>query len=134
MRGSQLFLVAAVAMAAACDDYGSGPDPSESPLTGTYTGAVEIVGVETVDVTFSLTEYLGAVTGTLTAADGTTGSITGTVSGSTLDFTVTVTAPCAGEYDGFAEIEAGGRRLSGGYFGGLPCVGPLNAFFVVDRS
>jgi len=132
MRGSRLVLGLA-ALLAACDDYGSGPVDGDGPLTGTYTGTAEIVGVETIDVTFSLSEYLGIVTGTISAADGTMGSITGTTNGSTLDFTVDVTAPCAGEYDGFAEIEDGGRRLSGGYFGGLPCVGPLNAFFVVDR-
>ena len=127
------FLVAFALASAACDDYGSGPVDGTGPLTGTYAGEAEIVGVETVDVTLSLTEYLGVVTGTFTVTDGTTGSITGTVSGTTLDFTIAVTAPCTGEYDGFAEIEDGGRRLSGGYFGGLPCVGPLNAFFVVDR-
>lgn len=120
-------------LAAGCDEYGSGPDEGTGPLTGTYTGEGEVVGVDTVDITFSLTEYLGIVTGTFTATDGTTGSVTGTTDGSQLDFTVAVTAPCAGEYDGFAEILDGGRRLSGGYFGGLPCVGPLNASFVVDR-
>jgi hypothetical protein len=127
-----LFVLLAALPGTACDDYGSGPE-DQGLLRGTWAGTAEIVGVKTVDLTLDLTDYLGVVTGSLQTADGTTGSITGTIDGTTLSFDLAVTAPCEGAFDGFAEIEAQGRRLSGGYFGGSPCTGPVNVFFVVDR-
>jgi hypothetical protein len=98
-----------------------------------YTGEAEIIGVEVVEVTFTLTEYLGGVAGTFTAADGTAGSISGTVNGTSLTFTITQTAPCAGMHDGTATIANAGDRLTGFYMGSSPCTGPVNANFVVDR-
>ena len=125
--------VLVVAILAACDGYSSGPE-DDGLLTGTYTGEAEIIGAEVLDVTFTLTEYLGGVTGSFTAADGTTGSIAGSISGSTLTFTITQTAPCAGSHDGTAAIENGGDRLSGFYMGSSPCTGPVNASFVINRT
>ncbi|HET9332476.1 MAG TPA: hypothetical protein VFQ21_02705 [Gemmatimonadota bacterium] len=133
MSNRRLLVVLAVTLLIACDGYSSGPEDDGS-LTGTYTGEAEIIGVEVLDVTFRLTEYLGGVTGTFTAADGTAGSIAGSISGSTLTFTITQTAPCAGSHDGTASIENGGDRLSGFYMGSSPCTGPVNANFVTNRT
>ena len=118
-------MVLAATLVIACDGYSSGPEDDDGSLTGTYTGEAEIIGVEVLDVTFTLTEYLGGVTGSFTAADGTTGSIAGSINGSTLTFTITQTAPCAGSHDGTASIENGGDRLSGFYMGSSPCAGPV---------
>jgi hypothetical protein len=128
-----MVLVGAAAVVVACDGYSSGPDSGDGAVTGMYRGEAEIIGAEAVEVTFTLTEYLGGVTGTLTAADGTVGSISGTVNGTSLTFTITQTAPCAGMHDGTATIANAGDRLTGFYMGSSPCTGPTNANFVVDR-
>jgi len=132
MRNFAALLLLAVSVLAACDGYSSGPD-GDGLLSGSYTGEAEIIGVEVVDVTFTLTEYLGGVTGTFTASDGTAGSISGSVNGSTWTFTITQSAPCAGSHEGTATVENGGDRLTGFYMGSSPCTGPVNASFVVDR-
>ena len=79
MSDRRWLVVLAATLLMACDGYSSGPE-DDGLLTGTYTGEAEIIGVEVLDVTFTLTEYLGGVTGTFTAADGTTGSIAGSIS------------------------------------------------------
>lgn len=129
-------LVIAAALMAACDSYSSGPDNGDGILSGAYTGAVHGTIEEPLDLvaTFTLTEYLGTVTGTFTTDDGMAGSISGTVSGSNVAFTINQTAPCAGTFSGTATISDAGGRLMGTYSGDSPCTGAVTAIFDLTRE
>ena len=128
-------LVVAAAIVA-CDSYSSDPD-TDGSLSGTWTGSAE--GTTNGDpfelaVTFTLTEYLGGLSGTFATEGGTTGGLNGTVSGANVSFTISQSSPCAGTFPGTASISMGGTRLTGTYSGVSGCTGQLTASFVVDRG
>lgn len=138
MNGRGLILALGVALLSACgDSYSSGPDNGSTSLTGSYRGTVDgTTGGDlfTLTATFTITEYLGGVTGTFTTDSGTGGSISGTISGANVSFMINQTTPCAGTFNGTASSSNGNSRLTGSYSGTSPCTGQVSASFVVNRS
>lgn len=138
MNETRTLLVAcAVALAAACDGYGTEPEEDEASLSGAFHGMIEGLEVDR-DNPFShtanlvLTEYLGTLSGSLsiTGAYG-SGSISGTVSGSTITFVFHQTDPCMGTFAGTATFDGDG--LTGTYTGS-GCRGNISASFELDRT
>jgi hypothetical protein len=138
MDKTRMMLVAcAVALAAACDDYNTGPEDGEVSLTGLFHGTVE--GLETDrdnpfshTVNLSLTEYLGTLSGSfsITGAYG-SGTISGTITGSTVSFVFHQTDPCTGTFTGTAIFD--GNLLTGA-FSGAGCRGNVTASLEVNRT
>ena len=119
----------------ACGGYSSGPDGDGASVTGTYTGTVTISGAPVpLNVTFNLSQYGDAVTGSFVTDVPTSGTLTATVSGTTAAFTISQTTPCAGTFTGTGTISNSGGRISGSYSGTSPCTGPISATFVVNRA
>lgn len=132
-----LLVACAVALAAACDDYGTEPEDEEASLTGLFHGTVEGLEVDrdnpfTHTVNLTLTEYLGTLSGSfsITGAYG-SGTVTGAVTGSTISFVLHQTDPCAGTFTGTATFD--GDRLTGTY-SGSGCRGNVTASIEVDRT
>lgn len=136
-RTCMLPVACAVALTAACDDYGTGPEEDETSLTGLFHGTVEGLEVDRDDsfshtLNLALTEYLGTLSGSfsITGAYG-SGTVTGTVTGSTISFVFHQTDPCAGTFTGTATLD--GDRLTG-TFAGAGCRGNVTASLEVNRT
>ena len=137
MNKSRTLLVAcAVVFAAACDDYGTGPE-GDASLNGLFHGTVEGLEVDRDNpfshtVNLTLTEYLGTLSGSfsITGAYG-SGTVTGTIDGSTVSFVFHQTDPCPGSFTGTATFD--GDRLTG-TFSGSGCRGNVTASLEVNRT
>lgn len=132
-----LLVACAVALAAACDDYGTGPEEDESSLNGLFHGTVEGLEVDRDNpfshtVNLTLTEYLGTVSGSfsITGAYG-SGTVTGTVTGSTVSFVLHQSEPCTGTFTGTATFDG---DLLTGTFSGAGCRGDVTASLEVNRT
>jgi hypothetical protein len=126
-----------VAIAAACDDYSTGPADDEASLNGLFGGTVEGLEVDRDNpfshtVNLTLSEYLGTLTGSfsITGAYG-SGTVSGTITGSTISFVFHQTEPCPGIFTGAAMFA--GDHVSGTYTGS-GCRGNVTASFELDRT
>jgi hypothetical protein len=126
-----------VAIAAACDDYSTGPEDDEASLNGLFGGTVEGLEVDRDNpfshtVNLTLSEYLGTLTGSfsITGAYG-SGTVSGTITGSTVSFVFHQTEPCPGTFTGTAMFA--GDHVSGIY-SGSGCRGDVTASFELDRA
>lgn len=139
-------LVLAMALVG-CSDNSSPASPSGTPLnlTGSWSGEI-LVEVTRARMTWTLTQANNAVSGPVLVSlmTGTVllnGTLAGTLTGSTLDYTITVqpggipTEPaCSGQLGGTATVD--GATLSGSFsLLTSVCVPPVSTLsFVLTRS
>jgi hypothetical protein len=105
-------------------------------VNGTYTGPINGTQDGTpfsMDITMTLSQNGDNVTGTWSTTGGTSGTLSATITGSSFgNFIVTATNPCAGTFNGSANIMDNGDRISGSYTGNS-CFGVTTASFDVNR-